>query len=367
MRLYGKPFLKNSNLRAIDGHSETRDAILWDVLPAQRICRVKIQGSAQLINAYYPLNWEVTPSWLKPGNAVRITHTGGIRGRIELVGHGTYIPTPVSGETFPPVAIGEDGIITGCEVMQLLPTPGMMVAILAGSYRIDETIYYLGAFGGATGYIPMGDPGAMEMGVGLAMGDLVATGIAIDAAPATPGHFRYDKICVGTDGALDYVKGTEFTATPVYPETPADHLSLATVLTYYGIAAITQDLINRVWETRKASVVTVVPADADLAWAEESTNVVVTILDQYGQPLSPIGPYYSLTISFTYGTGSWGSATPGVPYTSDYGTDHADITYTRDKLVTEHSPILRADLYGDIPIFGVGMVTLADIGGNPIY
>jgi hypothetical protein len=366
MRLYGKRFLKNSNLRAIENHSETRDAILWDVLPAQRICRVKIQGSSQLINAYYPLNWEVTPGWLKPGNAVRITHTGGIRGRIELVGHGTYIPTPVSGDTLPPVAIGEDGIITGCEVMQILPTPALMVSINAGSFRISGTIYFMGAFGGALGEMPLGSD--VPLGTEIPLGSISAYGVAIDAAPVTPGTFRYDKVVVGIDSAVDYVKGTNFTSTPVYPETPADHLCLATILTYYGITAITQALINRTWETRKASSVSVIPADAELAWLELSTDVEIGIRDQYSQFLTPpfISPY-SMQISFLYGTGTWGSAIPGVPYAFGLGADHTHATYTRNKLVTEHSPILKADLLGDVTIFGVGQVTLLDVGGEPMY
>ena len=366
MNLSGKRILRNSGLRQIDYHTETRDAILWDVIPAQRICRVKIQGSNQLINAYYPMNWDITPTWLKPGNAVRITHTGGSRGRVELAGHGTYIPTPVSGDTLPPIAIGENGIITGCEVMSITPTPAMMVSVLAGSFRISGVIYFMGAFGGALGEMPLGSE--VPLGTELPLGSISAYGVAINAAPTTPGTFRYDKIVVGVDSAVDYVAGAEFTTTPVYPDTPAGHVLLATILTYYGVTAITQNLINRVWETRRASVVTVLPLDTELSWLELSTDVEIGIRDQYDQYLatSVLTPY-SMQISFLYGTGVWGGATPGVYYAFGMSADHTHVTYTRDKLVTEHSPILKADLLGDVTIFGVGTVTLLDIGGYPLY
>ena len=155
------------------------------------------------------------------------------------------------------------------------------------------------------------------------------------------------------------------------PETPSGHVLLATVLTYYGVTGITQDLINRAWETRAASFIWVVPTDAELSWLEETTDVVVSVRDQYGQPLAApwASPPYTAEISFFYGTGTWGSATPLVPYLLPFslGADHAHVTYTRNKLVTEHSPRLMANLTGDSPVIGLGAITLLDVGGLTLY
>jgi hypothetical protein len=363
VKLYGKRLIRNSNLRQIENHSETRDAILWDVQIAQRVCRVKIQGSDKLITARFHQNLAVTPQELLPGNSVKLGHTGGRRGEIEVIGLGGYIPTPVSGDTFPPIAIGEDGIITGCEVLAISPIPQMIVTINAGSYRISGAIYYMGAFGGSTGPMPLGS--GLALGTGLPLGTSVAYGVAIDPAPSTPGYFRYDKICVGVDGAVDYVKGTEFTSTPTYPATPGGHLVLATVLTYYGVTAITQNLINYTWQTRAASMFTLTPTDNELSWAEESTNIQVYIKDQYGQPFSPGGTY--ITISFMSGTGTWGTAEPGVPYSFQAWADNFGSTYTRDKTATpEHSPILMAEYLGASSFFAITRITLLDVSGNPL-
>ena len=35
-------FLRNKTNRAIEARVETRDCIIWDVLPTQKICRCKI-------------------------------------------------------------------------------------------------------------------------------------------------------------------------------------------------------------------------------------------------------------------------------------------------------------------------------------
>ena len=113
---------------------ESRDGQLYDVTPSARTCRVKIQGTPTLVVAHYPENWSQTPEWLKPGNAVRISHTGGNRGRIELVGHGALIPTPVSGDSGDPAYIPPDVIING---LTITPDGGMDVAIASGNVRFD--------------------------------------------------------------------------------------------------------------------------------------------------------------------------------------------------------------------------------------
>ena len=74
--------------------SESRDAVVWDFDDANKIVRCKIQGSNEYILCHYPRNWQTLPSWCRRGNAVRIAHKGGIRGYMEVIGHGRAIPTP---------------------------------------------------------------------------------------------------------------------------------------------------------------------------------------------------------------------------------------------------------------------------------
>jgi len=40
VRLYGKRILRNTMAQRISAASETRDAIVWDVYPDDRYCRV---------------------------------------------------------------------------------------------------------------------------------------------------------------------------------------------------------------------------------------------------------------------------------------------------------------------------------------
>ena len=111
MKLYGKRFLKNSLRSAAFARNDFRDAIVWEINSADRYARVKIQGTNELIVAYYPDAWAYAPDWLSEGRAVKIAHTCGTIGRIEIVGKGYYVPSPVSGDVLPPVAVGADCIL----------------------------------------------------------------------------------------------------------------------------------------------------------------------------------------------------------------------------------------------------------------
>jgi hypothetical protein len=361
----------------VEARTETRDAILWDIIDAQRVCRVKIQGSNQLIVAHFPQNWEKHPVWLKPGNAVKILHTSGIRGHVELIGHGNFVPTPVAGDTFPPIAIGEDSILSGCQVIALDPA-AMMVAITAGTYRISGVVYYLGGFGGSEGAIPMGIPAPMEMGDSIAMGTIMAWGVPIDPAPTTPGYFRIDLIVVGTDGAVDYVKGTE-SATPVVPEVPSGHVQCGSILLFNGMTAVTQIWINRPWITPKPFSLTMTIADAELIWgveppppaAELTTDIQVTIFNQYGYGMVPPAETYwwYISMEFIFGNGEIDGQTPPAVVTKQgiIGQDHVHFTYERNHDAGDQSPMLKAMLVNtDIPIFVMGFIVLLNAGGAPM-
>ena len=121
MRFYGNKYIKNKVTQVTEYHSETKDAILWDIDHVKRTCTVKIQGSDNRITTRFPSNWTTTPSWMKPGNSVRVLHKGGVRGRIEIVGDGLVIPTAITGgtQTPPVIDLGLDSVLSGCRVLAI--------------------------------------------------------------------------------------------------------------------------------------------------------------------------------------------------------------------------------------------------------
>ncbi|MEM5769674.1 MAG: hypothetical protein AAGU32_15480 [Bacillota bacterium] len=137
MRTYGKRLIRGAADKATKQAAESRDAVLWDVLLTERVCRCKIQGSSELIIARFPQNWATVPEWAKPGQAVRIAHRGGIRGYIEVVGFGRAIPTPVSGSATPTPDTPDNVILAGCLLKAMPQTPGMSVYVTTGRARFS--------------------------------------------------------------------------------------------------------------------------------------------------------------------------------------------------------------------------------------
>lgn len=356
MRLYGKKFIGRSMQRSAEGRQETRDAVLWDVQPLNRICRCKIQGSNTFVIAHYPRNWDETPSWLRPGTAIRICHLGGVRGRVEVVGMGRAIPTPVSGNTFPDLETGPDGVLSDCYVIACA-TPRMAVLVRTGSYRISGTTYYLTP-------ITLGTGTDYHLGDGGAFGE-VAAAKEINAAPAA-GLFRYDLISVGTDGVVDYTAGTA-AATPSKPSIAGSHLALAYVLVKSGVTEILDTDINHDWTDPYPLYFTIAIADQNIYWADPvTTNVTVQVLDQYENPISG---NYKFTLEFSHGNGTLYSAQSGNSRTSviQYvwsGSSYI-FTYTRDKLDPgDISPVLKASVTGAYSMQAYGFILLYDAAGN---
>jgi len=116
MRTSGKRSLHQQSRHAADNRAIEMDAIVFDVTPSTRTCRVKIQGSDTTIVCDYPEGREQNPFYLKPGQAVRIQRKGGIRGRMEVIGIGQTIPT---GVTMPVIATPPDAVLTGLQVLAL--------------------------------------------------------------------------------------------------------------------------------------------------------------------------------------------------------------------------------------------------------
>jgi hypothetical protein len=194
MKLYGRRFFRRTMDQDAQYRRETRDGVVWEHLPDQRLVRVKIQGSNELITAWYPENWQKTPVFLNLGNAVRIAHVGGMRSRIEIVGHGLTVPTPVAGGVLPDMGAGANYWISGGGLLST-EVSSLRVRILPGSVRIDGVVYDL------TFDPEMGDP--MEMGDGVVIG----SGVGIEEIDPPPdfvetwygevAQYRYDAFVVG--------------------------------------------------------------------------------------------------------------------------------------------------------------------------
>lgn len=318
---------------------ETRDAVLWDLQLDQRVCRVKIQGSNEYIIAHFPQSWDSIPPWMKAGNAVRITHMGGVRGRVEVVGCGQMIPLPVAGGTFPTPETLSDTVLTGGHVGPSTPN-AMSVDVAAATYRIGEVEY-----------------------------NSAATTLTIDAAPAV-GQYRYDAIYGDTSGTVHVAKGTAAYSDPVMPSIPANTVQLGYVLVYGGMTAITPTYTNREWAAEFPAKVTVVPDDDDLAWTELSTTVTVSVFDQYGNPYSEGAPGLYLTLEFqTTGNGTLhsdeeGDSTTKIGAHTGAGQNHYHFLYTRDQLATDLSLSLKGTNETTRTVSGYGAIILRDEDGN---
>jgi len=362
VRLYGRRFLKNTLRSAAYARNDLRDAIVWEINSANRYARVKIQGTNELIVAYYPDAWGYTPDWLSEGRAVKIAHTCGTVGRIEIVGKGYYIPSPTSGEMLPPVAMGADCVLSGCELRAIPNGARMALQVLTGTYRVSGTQYTLGAISMLYGdAYKMGDGGAM---------DTVAGVVSINAAPSA-GSFRYDLVCVGADGIIDYVPGTAST-TPAKPVLPGSHVQIGRfILVSGGATEITAGDIGREYQAPVPATVSVTPSDADLAWDELSTTITVQVLDQYGNGIGQSGNGWYITLEIAAGNGTISSAEEGSS-TSKIGMhagsnqSQATFTYTRGQLATDESPVFEAVLEINYALYGYGKIILRDAAGDPM-
>lgn len=309
MRTNSNRFVRKIVDRRIKSRKETKDCIIWEVLPLQKLARVRIQGSSKDIYASYPISWEETPPWLKKGNIAKINFTGGLRGRIELVGSGHLRPTPYDGSDATPAAgVSNDDLLTGGLANPIPLNPRMAVYIRTGTYRINGVTYVLGP-------MTMGVGDTHYLGDGIPMG-IAAAVVNIDAV--ADGYYRYDLICVGVDGVVDVVKGVPAASgtAPVLPTLPADHVQLGRVFVYPGMTAVTANELSTYYTP---------PVVTNLIMTVHSYNYTHTAIgqphiievycetkDQYGNDIRITGP---LTLSFEYLSGA------GSIYTDEEATD----------------------------------------------
>jgi hypothetical protein len=208
------------------------------------------------------------------------------------------------------MGVSSGGLVFGGEVATTWTvTPNNLVAVGVDAtlqvvrYRIGGVYYELAP--------TMSYPG---------LGNIVAL-IDLGDPPATPGLWRYDIIVYAADGTVDLVKGTE-AAIPVMPTIPAGHVMKENtqILRYYGQTIINQADIGKLYQAPTLAVITAVASDTDLAWAETTSTITVTLTDQYGQL------YRTNTVITASITSGNGTITPASKSTSSGSTT---FTYTR--------------------------------------
>jgi len=358
MRLYGGRYLKNRTSRAISAAVESRDAIVWDVDNEDKVARVKIQGSNTYVIAHYPENWESNPVWLKPGNAVRISHVGGMRGRIELTGHGTFVPSPVAGgAAAPAVPAIADSVLTGLNILTTLDgNPARRVLVKTGTWSIAGVPYALGPITMGAGY---------TLGNGGGMGSIGAT-VTLGSVAGT---YRYDYLYIGSNGIIDVVPGTDADP-PGVPSAPAAHACIGYVLSRAGTATPLPGDVNRAYTAATASYLTIAVSDSELTWGTELTaTVTITIKDQFGSAMTPpAGSPWPVDLAFFAGNGTITDNTgqsSTVSRTAYTATSAIVFTYTRGGTAGDESPCLKATLVNK-GLSGATVLTLLDSGGYPM-
>jgi hypothetical protein len=134
------------------------------------------------------------------------------------------------------------------------------------------------------------------------------------------------------------------------------------------MTAVTQEWINRNWEAPMASQLVVTPERPIMLWDEpQYQNIEFMVKDQYGVDMSPPEgvSWWGLTVAWIMGNGTLGGAAAPTPYSGIFGGTHSDLTYTRDKLVTDKSPLLNATLSGGpTEIVGQCFIELRDEAGT---
>jgi len=367
MRSNANKLIRNVIDKRIAGRKETKDCVIWQVVPQNRKARVRIQGSSKDIWASYPQSWEETPPWLKAGNVARINFTGGIRGRIELVGVGHLRPTPYDGtDAMPDTGAADDDLLSGGLVYPIPLNNRMAVYVRTGTYRINEITYTLG-------------PKVMGVGDDMILGDgcpLGITAAVVDIDSCASGYFRTDLIVVGTDGVVDYVKGTAATSSPVTPSVPSDHILLNSVFVHGGLTAITYNEIGQTYAEPTPCGLRIVVDDDEITWSDSTpyTYIYVYPVDQYGNNIGVEDQTY-VNAQMMVGTGTLeaesGSTTEtGVEvggYIRGIWTQRVRFKYTSDHTVDDESPYILFELANtQVSISGYTKITLLDALGEEL-
>lgn len=351
-----KPLSKNVNKR-IYQHKESMFGKVVSIDRDARLAIVRIQGTQEDIYLPWSKNFEDVPPFVRINNPVLIQMVKGNKLRLEIVGNGGMLPTPVDGSsvlsTNPASA---NAIITGASVF-VHELGGMFLRITYGTVRIDDVLYTLPG-------ILMGNPSLGVMGSNPTELMGITGGIVeLDPAPAAP-NFRIDMISMGEDRILDITKGAEAPSDPVAPTLENNHVLISYILVPYETVDLRQSYIGNAFAdsymaefyltmpdmaTDWTQVVEGPPGTWTLPTAQKQVTGTVTILDQYGKPLYGT---YSVKVEIDDGNGYLNGSTNPIYLTVVNGTSGNTFTYERigvDGLVVlgptlDSSPFIKISL-----------------------
>lgn len=358
MRTYGKQFLNRSMQQAAQDRIESRNALVIAIDSTARTCQVRIQNSTDLITAYYPEGWQRTPFWLKKNAPVRISHRGGLRGKIELISLGQVIITPLSGATFVTPDIPANGVLNGCQVSQVSNDPQMAVMIKTGSIRVGGSTYVLAE-------IKM-ESDAYRMGMGGKMGEIAGVS-TISSAPA--GGYRQDLVVIGEDSVINVVTGTTFSTAEVLPTVPTSHVELGNILIHSSMSEILNQDIGKTFASPVPSRISVAISASQISSVESTVSVNVSVLDQYGNAILRDSGGWYVTLEFSGGngilnSGADGDSTDQVGAYTGSGSNQVSFGYTMDTSTTPSSPVIMATLHSDFSLSEAGSLLLLNSSGE---
>jgi hypothetical protein len=268
----------------------------------------------------------------------------------------------ISGSTY---YYGETVTVTMEEDTTPAPTPFFGVCIKTGTYRIGGVIYTLPV-------LTM-DRADVIMDISRLKMDSGDNAVALDAASAT--HYRYDSVTIGADGVIDVIKGAEFlsidTTIPTPPDALTSHVRLGFVLVRPGITEITSTEINKIYAPPVASTISTTVSDDELAWAELTSTISISVLDQYGNPAAAPSGGWTFTLAWERGNGTLSydgtSSDEGSSFEIKYtGSSTADVTYTRRHTVDDASPFLTITENNTVYGTATAYIQLKNVDGDKI-
>lgn len=410
MRTYGKRFMRQERARETRNSRETKNAIVWSIDATNRKANVRIQKSNTTISAYFPTSWYSMPEWVKVGAPVRIVFTGGHHGRIELLGPGTVIPYPQTGNVWPDAPVRANHIQSGLQVSPIPNRKRMAYMVKPGSVVINNTDVTVPE-------IAMGSTDNYLMGDGGYMGNVAAVrSVSAPSVGSYPAHGWYIyNVFANSAGAITHSAGEAFKTSKPYwpaeeiqnlagtvydwedwvfptrfsPATPELSLLIGSVVTWEDMTGVEATNIDWIWRACPHSIYSrepVIlfdddPAANEIDWGNNTCTIKIVAHDNRGLYWKVNNEYW-IEATIVHGTGGVRDALAyGIPEEDrTYGTSckcvnlaaglptkfypEWYIQYQRDNLVTDVSPQIECKLLINNELITYTGVILYDAGGD---
>jgi len=334
-RRIGRKWLRERTERAVAARVGTLQGRLVEIDHTARTCLVDVYGYGVPLLA---ARVSGQTSGYVPGMLVRLEDTGSLHRKYSVVGPGSSGPATPSDD---PRATSVFQRLEGMSIRSFEgtvdPPPEHLVWVEPGMYRLGGHRRELEAW-------TLGEADAVDADLswGVFLGSI--GGVAdLSPTPAVAGQVRFDLVTVTAAGVIGAVHGVPVPAgrVPQVPALPAGSARVGQVLRRYGVDEIPQADIGLVWHVPYPVAVEVDLEYEEMAWGQETCQIITRFLDQRGLPMFRD---WQMTLSVTAGTGrvyapGWGfSRTSRTQLLTD--TDRALWTYYRDRLPGDVSPTL---------------------------